>query len=351
MLGDWSHSGDRTNALRRDVAGTIRSMNGKTEDWPDVVFQGSGLRDVAIDEACVATLFRHLAADLSEVPLQVVRKVIVANSDLYGDVIREELGAQLQDSEPTHTERPQYTGVAKTLPVYHPGDTVENTIVLRAGVVAAALNIDGVEPMMESYLGRYIIQHELSHCWDNIARRQPAPVRLSDGEFSISRVGVYYKRILMAEFIACAMSGARLEHDNLNALCRMDAEPLDEEIRTILDVRSAYRLRAANDLRKVAFTSSQCAWLVLVQYAKVFGHMVGGGRASAAISLPAALNQYPEAVAVIHDLARLLGAKINEYPNWPEDGWTELDTLWDRLARSLGFRFETMHDGSALWFD
>lgn len=319
--------------------------------WPEVVFRGGLLRDAGLDEAAVADLCRSLAEDLFGEALHVVRKVIVADSDLYGDAIRDEMGVQLKEGEATHTERPQYAGVAKTLPVYHNDGTVENTVVLQAGVVAASLNKNGIEPTMAAYLGRYIIQHELAHCWDHAARKQPTPVGLSDGEFSITRIGIYYKHILMAEFIACAVSGARLQDDEFAALCRIDADPLEEEINTILDMRTAYGLGISRDLREVAFASSQCAWLVLVQYAKVFGHMLGGSRASAGISVPAAINERPDALAVIHDLAQFLGTKLAEYPNWPDDGWSELDVLWDRLARSLGFRFENSGDGSALWFD
>lgn len=318
---------------------------------PDVLFRGRALRDAGLCEADIADLFRRLTDDLLGEPLPLVRKVIVTDCDLYGDAIREELGTRLKEGEATHTERPQYTGVAKTLPVYGEDGTVKNTVVLRAGVVAAALNKNGIEPTMEAFLGRYIIQHELAHCWDHAARKQPSPVGLSDGEFSVTRIGIYYKDILMAEFIACALSGARLDDDAFAALCGIDAEPLEEEINIILDMRATYRLGVSHDLREIAFASAQCSWLVLVQYAKVFGHMLGGGRASAGISVPASLNEYPDAVAVIHELALLLGVKLADYPNWPDDGWSELDVLWDRLTRSLGFRFENTPNGSALWFD
>jgi hypothetical protein len=321
------------------------------KSWPGVVFRGESLRDVGLDEASVAEHFRCLAEDLFGEPLRVVRRVIVADSDLYSDAIRDELGALHNEGDATHTDRPQYTGIARTLPVYHNNGTVENTIVLQAGVVAASLNKNGVEPTIEEYLGRYIIQHELAHCWDHAARKQPAPVGLSDGEFSVTRIGIYYKHILMAEFIACALPGARLQDHVFAELCRIDADPLEEEISTILNMRTSYVLGISRDLREVAFASSQCAWLVLVQYAKVFGHMHGGGRASAEISVPQVIKERPDALAVIHDLAQFLGTKLDEYPQWPDDGWSELDAFWDRLALSLGFRFITTADGSELWFD
>lgn len=319
--------------------------------WPDVVFRGNAMHAAGLDETDVANLCRHLTEDLFQKPLPLVGKVVVADSDLYGAAIREELGTRLSEGEATHTESQQYVGIAKTLPVYHDDGTVNNTIILRAGVVAAALNKNDIEPTMEVYLGKYIIQHELAHCWDHAARKQPSPVGLIGDEFSITRIGTYYKHILMAEFIACVLSGARLDDVAFNSLCRMDADPLEEQIHTVLNMRADHESGVPSDLRNVAFASAQCAWIVLVQYAKVFGHMFGGSRTTANISVPATLNEYPDAVMVIQNLSQFLGTTLADYPNWPDDGWSELDVLWDRLTRSLGFRFEATPDGSALWFN
>lgn len=328
----------------------MSAVSDTTPKWPDVVFRGDALVSAGITGDAVSVLVRELVERLFDEQLPIVQKLVVADLDVYGDAIREHLAIDLHQ---THTEREQYRGIAKTLPTYHECGRVDHTVIVCAGVISAVLgNGDTIEPTMPAAFGQYVLQHEFAHCYDHLARKQGDPVGLTDcGEFSIRRVGVYYKHILLAELAACLFAGRTLDDETFQMLMQLDAEPLEQEIQNILDMRHRFRTWQTQDLNGLAFESSQCIWLVLVQFAKIFGHMIGAGRASAPIGFPQTVEENAEAKEAIEGLAAFLGQNALSYPGWPPDGWGELDQTWHALSEALGFRFEVTDDGDALWLD
>lgn len=328
----------------------MQPMTDGTPNWPEVVLRGDALAGSGVSADVVAALARDLVKGLTGELRPIVQMLVVADFDLYGDAIRQELRT---DEEQTHTDREQYKGIACTLPTFHEDGRVDQTVIVCAGVVAAALgNGDGVEPVMSPGFGRYTLQHEFAHCYDHLVRKLADPVGLTDaGEFSIRRVGLYYKHILLAELAACLFSGTTVDDSTFQLLTQLDAKPLEAELQSVLELRHRFRTGQTQDLNGLAFEASQCIWLVLVQFAKIFGHMIGSGRASAPIAFPPSVAGSPGAKTAIEELATFLGQKAPTYPDWPPDGWDELDQCWYDLSASLGFRFEVADGGDALWLN
>ncbi len=314
---------------------------------PVVALRGSALRSLGIDERAVACLTRELIRELFEDDLPLVQRVVVADYELYGDAIRAELD---HDPGQTHTDREHYKGLAITIPKGTQKD-LTHTVIVCAGAVAAALGHEGVEPTMPCFLGRYLLQHEFAHCHDHRVRGSPACGADGPADSWLQEVNARFQRTLLAEFAACWISGTALTDEAFEFLSRLDADPLEVEIQLILRFREEYRIRLRNDLSEIAGEACQCIWMILIQYAKLFGHMVGATKSSASIATPGALASRPEAMTAINDLSRLLSTRTSDYPEWPNDGWDELRVIWNRLALSLGFRFEETPLGPALWFD
>ena len=317
-------------------------------NWPEVVFRGEALASRGIDADMIRALLHDQIALLCEEELPIVDKVIIADSDLYGEAIREELQS---DDDPTHTEHGDYVGIAKTLPIQDEAGRIHHTIVIRAGVVWAALGEYGdVEPIMEPGFGRYVLQHELGHCVDHLVRGLCEPVGWDGLErFSIERIGLYYRHILMAEFAACLLSGGCLDDRTFDTLMQLDGDSLQKSLQGCDEQRQEYLDGHSEDLYSLAIAASQTMWLVLVQFAKACGHMQGLGRASASMAIPQTIAQNPRSMEVLEEFGDFLGEKSGLYPEWPLDGWEELSDYWSRLSESLGYRFESMPQGDALW--
>lgn len=315
-------------------------------EWPNVVFRGTALHDLQLSKVTVAALARSLISELFDDELPIVQKLVVADYCEYGEAIRDALEHEVVQ---THTNREQYKGVAITIPRYE-DDAVLQTVVVGAGVVAAALGHDGVEPTMPQYFGRYLLQHEFAHCYDHWARKS---VDHDDQDHESWFPGAQnrFKKMVLAEFVACWISGKALSDEAFEHLCQLDAVPLNDELRSVLRLRDEYCAGDRNDLAEIAGEALQCIWMVVVQHAKLTGHMIGAKRTSASVAMPLELGSRPEALAAMHALTELLASKTLDYPAWPASGWAELDEIWDRLATSLGFRFEDGPHGPKLWFD
>ena len=72
-----------------------------------------------------------------------VALVVLCAKDRLDCELGMELGGQ------THTETEEYIGLGKTIPVTKEGERLRHTVVVRAGVVAAALGREGVEPAID----------------------------------------------------------------------------------------------------------------------------------------------------------------------------------------------------------
>ena len=252
-------------------------MSNKPDDWPEVVFVGDSVASLGLTRDQVAMLAGSIVCSLLGESLPIVSRIILADMSTYGDTLRAELG---RGEGPTHTDRPDYQGVAMTIPTIHDDGSVENTIVACAGVVAAALGIKcDIEPIMPEGMGRYLLGHELAHCVDHRLRPPTDRPSLTDqAGFSIARTCAYYRRILLEELAACRLAGSLLDDETFDLLMSLDADPLEREIGLLQDSRMQFQTRQSRDLYTLAHNSAGCWWLVLIQFAKVFGHMVGAGR-------------------------------------------------------------------------
>lgn len=316
------------------------------ERWPVVVLRGDALQLLAISELDIANLTHELITETHGEALPLVEHLIVADYSEYRDAI---LAATAGATQTAPTSREEYKGIAMTIP-NATQDGMTNTVVVCAGIVAAALGHDNVVPTMPPAIGRYLLQHEFAHCYDHCVRGLPSRVSNSNSSW-LQRANESSKQQLMAEFAACHISGATLTDEALELLSHLDTVPLEAELQRILRFREEYRTRHSIDIAVLAGEACQCTWLVLVQYAKLTGHMIGAARTSASIRVPDVLAARPQAMAVVNELAQLLSTTISDYPNWPDAGWPELEALWSRLAVALGFRFEETPQGPALWLD
>ncbi|QKK07557.1 MAG: hypothetical protein HND58_04825 [Planctomycetota bacterium] len=320
------------------------------DDWPEVVFRGGAITSAGIGEGEVAALIRELAQGIGDEPVPIVRRLVVADMPNYAEAIRAELGGR---RGPTHTDRPEYRGVAQTIPTAHDDGTIDQTIVICSGPVAAALDCStAIEPFMPKGLALYLLRHELAHCIDHLRRGIGIRVSFSTRDaFSVARVCDYYRPILMTELAACVFAGADLDDETFDLLMSLDQDPLESELQRVLDQRMLYVTRLSRDLHALALEAAGHFWFVLIQFAKVFGHMVGAKRTQASVGHPPSIAHQPDALAALRRLSELIGERVMTYPDWPEEGWLELDEIWSDLAACFGFQFEATDAGDALWLE
>lgn len=211
-------------------------------DWPKVVFRGDAISSAGLGKGEVADLIRELAQSIGDEPLPIVRRFVVADMPNYAEAIRAEQGGGIG---PTHTDRPEYQGIAKTIPTAHDDGTIDQTIVICSGPVAAALDCStAIEPFMPKGLALYLLRHELAHCIDHLRRGIGIRVSFSTQDaFSVARVCDYYRPILMTELAACVFAGADLDDETFDLLMSLDQDPLESELQRDLSPSNCSRSR------------------------------------------------------------------------------------------------------------
>lgn len=107
--------------------------------------------------------------------------------------------------------------------------------------------------------------------------------------------------------------------------------------------------RDHSKLYDLAVNASQDFWVIIVQYAKLVGSMVGNEGLDQTPS--AWLGDNQEADDVLKGLSVALREMWGDYPAWSDSAAEKFFDLWNRLALAHGYRFVEGPEGVALFLD
>ncbi|TSC54294.1 MAG: hypothetical protein LiPW30_718 [Parcubacteria group bacterium LiPW_30] len=287
--------------------------------------------DFPIDPSDLSVFLTRFMLNI-QLPIDSIEYIYIADEKSYAEKIRE-FNSQFTNNE-------MYVGVGKTI-AHKRGDVITNTVLYRDFVVASI-----IAPLVEekkfpdefhplAQLNFYVIYHELCHCLDSCNRRDidDVPFRM-DGKFSVRQIAKFYQKVLASEFAASFLAGFSMTKV---AYCEESKNVLDclgKSLQLLEKEKENYRLGIMS-LYKLAVTAAMTFWLLMIQYSKLIGCLLGNPDLT---GVPVACL-WPSLNPILGCLAEKLQKSQMQYPKWDSQKFDDIFFIWQDVGLSFGYRF------------
>lgn len=265
-----------------------------------------------------------------------VDRVIIASPDRYGPAI-----ARIKPGS-GYTVTNVAVGVGKTIPRQCAGRVISD-IILQTCIFESLVPVWSESPTPERWepeqqLFVYVVGHEFGHARDHLLRSDvsewPDP---RSGDFSIQNSANYYASIVFTDFAACLNASSMMTQGlfnwEMNEAAKRIASYKHDAIR-YLSAPGTYKRRV------VAHVVCQCAWVTMLELAKLYGHAKGNA------AFKTAVQHLERTLAGENCIGEVLDGYRQAYPNWnPEMQIQELISVWEKYASVFGVKFVLQEGG------
>jgi len=278
-----------------------------------------------------------------------IRQVILADQEHYASAIKDISG------HVSYTNDVHYVSVGKTVSKWLNSGHIVSDLVLHSGIIDKVVSCvsNGCDVSKWDDIGQqtlYMIFHELGHCKDGKIRqdiKNPNIVN-STKEFKIRHICDYYRNILLGEFSASVHSGLFMTPTVYDLELSSTLATVEEQLTYIDSLKNKYS-EDNSLLYELAFTVGGLFWFILIQYSKLIGVRISNKElCDRGLSLWKEANS--EASSIISKYDQLISNAWRAYPNWSGDLFHNLDSTWESLSLSCGYKFVHTNQGDALYW-
>lgn len=279
------------------------------------------------------TFFGHVlayATKTTSLDEAAIDRVIIASADRFGDAVNSvRAGA-------THTDNDNGVAGGKTIP-RRSGNGVVSDLILQSFLFDSLCEVLSDPPTcnhwgIDQQQALYVICHELGHSQDYSIRADVSDIPdPRPSAFSIDNTAKYYGNILLSEYAACRNSVSQMT-DMLFDHALQEAD--DRMVQNQQLVTSYVNNPNQFSRNAIAHVLCQGAWVVMVELAKLYGHVNGlENRLTAVCGMENALLKKTP----LGDKLKVYG---EAYPQWDIPSQTrELSDIWQVYSRVFGVRF------------
>jgi len=278
-----------------------------------------------------------------------IGRVIFADQDHYATAIKDISGHM------SYTNDVDYISVGKTVSKRLNSGHILSDITLRSGIidkiVGGVLNNCDISRWDESeQQALYTIYHELGHCKDGKIRQDITTPHIvnSTNKFKIRQICDYYRHILLGELSASVHSGLFMTAKVFERKLSDTILKIEKKLTYIDELMDKYS-KDHSILYELAFTVGGLFWFILIQYSKLIGTRISNKRLrdhELILWKEASTSAY----SIILEYDRLISSAWCVYPNWDSNLFHDLDSTWESLSLSFGYKFVHSDQGDALYW-